>query len=364
MRRYRVIQCGSGTAGREALRAIIDSPTLELAGLLVSRTENAGRDAGLLADRSSTGVLATTAIDDVVALDADVVCYMLVVPNLDDICRLVASGKNLVTTAGLIFPAWRAPDTRRRLEAACAEGGSSFYVTGINPGWVDEVLPLAMSALCRDIERIDIREYADCAKYPAPALIFDVMGFGKTPEEIAGGAVPDMSVMSDFFAQAVAALAHGLGIELDDIAQTREFALAPADFTIDAGLVKAGTIAGQRWCWTGSVAGVPRVVQETFWVVAFDLGPGWPVADALRNDTQWQVTIEGSPSLRCVFEPRASFKEGVGAIGFNPSGLATAMAAVNSLVSVCEARTGLLTSIDLKLPRWRGADIRPTTKHE
>jgi hypothetical protein len=209
-----------------------------------------------------------------------------------------------------------------------------------------------MSSLCRDIERIDISEYADCAKYPSPGLTFDVMGFGKTPEEIAAGAVPDMTVMTDFFAQAVAALGHGLGLELDDIAVTREFALAPHDFMIPAGPVKAGTIAGQRWCWTGSIAGVAKIVQETFWVVAFDLGEGWPKSGEVRNDTQWQVTIEGSPSLRCVFEPRVSFKD-TAAVGPNPSGLATAMAAVNSLVAVCDAPSGLLTSIDLKLPRWR-----------
>ena len=354
MRRYRVIQCGTGTAGREALRGIIDNPALELAGLMVARPENAGRGAGMLAGRGRTGVMATSSIDEIVAVDADIVCYMMVVPKLDDICRLLASGKDVVCTAGLIYPAWRAPETHQRLEAACAEGGTSFYVTGLNPGWVDEILPLVMSSLCRDIERIDIREYADCAKYPAPALIFDVMGFGKTPEEIAGGAVPDMGVMTDFFSQAVAALGHGLGIELDDISQTREFALAPVDVAIDAGTVKAGTVAGQRWRWTGSVGGVPKIVQEAFWVVAFGLGPGWPEADPARNDTQWQVTIEGSPSLRCTFEPRVSFKDTAEAT-FNPSGLATAMAAVNSLVPVCEARSGLLTSIDLKLPRWRGA---------
>src|ERR1700759_3679778 len=223
----RVIQCGTGMAGGEALRAIIDRPGLKLAGLLVGRAENAGKDAGDLAGRPPTGIRSTNSIDDIVAVDADIVCYMLVVPNLDDICRLLASGKHVVTTAGLIFPSWRGPDAKRRLEAAWAAGGGSFYVTGINPGWVDGVLPLVMSSLCRDIERIDIREYADCAKYPSPALTFDVMGFGKTPEEIAAGAVPDMTVMIDFFAQAVAALGHGLGIDLDDIAVTREFALAP-----------------------------------------------------------------------------------------------------------------------------------------
>jgi hypothetical protein len=349
----RVIQCGTGMAGSEALRAIIDRPDLELAGLLVARAENSGRDAGAAVGRPPTGIKATNSIDDIVAIDADIVCYMLVVPNLDDICRLLASGKNVVSTAGLIFPAWRAPDARARLAAACETGNSSFYVTGINPGWIDEVLPLVMSSLCRDIERIDIREYADCAKYPSPALTFDVMGFGRTPEEIAAGAVPDMTVMTDFFAQAVAALGHGLGLELDDIAVTREFALSSQDLLIPAGQIKAGTIAGQRWRWTGSAAGVPRIVQETFWVVAFDLGPGWPKAHEVQNDTQWQVTIEGSPSLRVVFEPRVSFRD-AGASGPNSSGLATAMAAVNSLTAVCEAASGLLTSIDLKLPHWRG----------
>jgi hypothetical protein len=353
MSRLRVIQCGTGTAGGEALRAIIDSAALELAGLLVARGENAGRDAGDIAGRPATGILATASLDDLVATDADIVCYMLVAPKLDDICRLLASGKDVVTTAGLIYPAWRAGETKRRLEAACAEGRSSFYATGINPGWVDEVLPLVMSSLCRDIARIDIREYADCSKYPAPGLIFDVMGFGKTPEEIAAGAVPDMTVMSDFFAQAVAALAHGLGLELDDIAQTREFALAPADIALDAGTVRAGTIAGQRWRWVGTVAGEPRIVQETFWLVGFGLGPGWPEADPARGDTEWQVTIEGEPSLHCVFQPRTSFREDAAPAAFNPSGLATAMAAVNSLVAVNEAPPGLLTTIDLKLPRWR-----------
>lgn len=353
MRRYRVIQCGTGTAGKEALRAIIDDPKLVLGGLLVGRPDNVGRDAGAIADRPATGVIATDSVDAMVAIDADIVCYMMMVPDLDDLCRLLSSGKNVVTTAGLMYPAWKAPGTRARLAESCAAGGSSFYVTGINPGWVDEILPLAMSMLCRDIERIHIREYANCAKYPSPGLTFDVMGFGKTPAEIEAGAVPDMGVMTDFFAQAVAALGHELGLELDDVTQTREFALAPRTFDIEAGRIEAGTIAGQRWCWTGLVGETPRIVQETYWITAFDLAPGWPARGEMENDTQWQVTIDGSPSLRCVFEPRTSFA-GSAERDFNPSGLATAMAAVNSLIPVCGARSGLLTSADLPLPRWRG----------
>jgi hypothetical protein len=358
MRPIRVVQCGAGMAGREALGAIIANPRYELAGLLVGRAENAGRDAGEIAGGASIGIAATGSIEEIVGLDADIVCYMLIVPEPDHICRLLASGKNVVTTAGLMYPAWRAPALRQRLAEACAAGNASFYVTGINPGWVDEILPLAMSALCRDIERVEIREYANCAKYPSPGLTFEVMGFGKTPAEIAGGAVPDMSVMTDFFAQAVAALGHGLGLDLDDVAQSREFALAAADFDIEAGRVAAGTIAGQRWRWTGLAGGIARIVQETYWITAFDLGPGWPAAGDVAHDAAWRVTIEGTPSLRCDFAPGRSFADGGtprGEAGYNPSAMATAMAAVNSLIPVCAAPSGLLTSIDLSMPRWRGA---------
>lgn len=354
-RPLRIIQCGTGVAGRQALRAILDHPQLQLAGLLVHSAHNAGIDAGVLAGTAPTGILSTDDFEHIAAVDADAVCYMMLLPDADAICRLLAAGKNVVTTAGLMFPGWRDAALQRRLQAACAEGGSAFYATGINPGWVDEILPMTMSALCRRIEHIHIREYADCAQYPAPHIL-SVMGFGRTPEDVSSGAVSDMAAMREFFTESVAALAHGLGVALDDISESRDFVLAPRTYAIKAGTISAGTIAGQRWRWTGSAAGRARIVQETFWITAFDLGPGWPATGAMQNDTQWQVTIEGTPSLRCTFEPRHSFvADAAAAADYNPSGLATAMAAINSLVPLCAASPGVLTSADLPLPRGRGA---------
>lgn len=355
MRKLKVVHCGTGVAGKQALRAIIDHPNMELVGLLVHSPKNVGADAGALAGTAGTGVLATNDFEQIANIDADVVCYMLLIPDADQICRLLASGKSVVTTAGLMYPAWAQAPLQRRLEQACAEGGSAFYASGINPGWVDEILPLTMSALCRNIQHIHIREYADCAQYPAPHIL-NVMGFGKTLEEVAAGAISDMAPMREFFTQSVAALAHGLALELDAISESRDFIVTDRAYTIRAGEIPAGTIAGQRWRWVGSAGGVARITQETFWITAFDLGPDWPASGAMDNDTQWRVTIEGTPSLRCTFEPRYSFAgRALELIDFNPSGLATAMAAVNSLRPVCAAPPGFLTSADLPLPRGRGA---------
>lgn len=351
-RPLRVIQCGTGLAGAQALTAILERGDLALAGLLVHSAANEGRDAASFVGAPPCGVVATRAVADLIAAEADIVLYMLLVPSLDDICGFLASGKNLVTTAGFMFPGWNNAEAAQRLQAACTVGGSSFYVTGVNPGFVDEVLPLTLSMLSRDWKRIEISEYADCSSYPSAPMLFDVMGFGHTPAAIAAGRVADMSVMTDFFSASVAALGHELGVTFDAVTQSRDFALAREALELTVGRVETGTVAGQHWRWAGIKDGVERIVQETYWILAFDLETGWPAAGDVAGDTRWQVTIEGTPSLRCTFEARESF---AGAeTGVNPSAAATAMAAVNSLHAVSTARAGLLTSADLPQPRGRG----------
>ena len=55
-----------------------------------------------------------------------------------------------------------------------------FFVSDVNPGFVDEILPLTLSKLNRDWARIRITEYADRSCYPHKGII-DIMGFGCTP---------------------------------------------------------------------------------------------------------------------------------------------------------------------------------------
>jgi hypothetical protein len=351
----KVIQCGTGIAGVHALTAILDRPDLSLAGLLVHSEQNENRDAASFISRPDCGVRATRSVAALARVEADIVLYMLLVPSLDDICTFLASGKDVVTTAGFMFPRWNNQEAHRRLSEACAAGGSSFFVTGINPGFVDEVLPLTMSFLARDWKTISISEYADCSTYPSAPMLYDVMGFGRTPEDIAAGRVADMRIMTDFFAASVAALAHELGLTLDEVRQSRELLTASEPFDISVGRIERGTVAGQRWRWAGVAGGVERIVQETYWIVGFDLAEGWPRRGEMSGDVRWQVTIEGSPSLRCVFETRESFDPDRAPTGTNASSVATAMAGVNSLQAVAAAPIGLLTAADLSQPRWRGA---------
>src|SRR5262249_3288468 len=103
-RRLRVIQWATGVVGRHAVAAIAAHPALGLGGARVYREERAGRDGGELGGMGGTGVPATSSSDDVLALDPDCVFSaargeMAPMRAVADICPLLESGKNVVSTA-------------------------------------------------------------------------------------------------------------------------------------------------------------------------------------------------------------------------------------------------------------------------
>ena len=117
----RVIQWATGTVGIHAVPAIVAHPDLELAGLWVHSDDKAGRDAGELCGIEPVGVTATQDVDALLALDADCVCYTAhsdVRPGevVDDLCRMLASGKNVVNTS---FVALLHPDARPASTTSC-----------------------------------------------------------------------------------------------------------------------------------------------------------------------------------------------------------------------------------------------------
>ncbi|MBU3704311.1 MAG: dihydrodipicolinate reductase, partial [Ilumatobacteraceae bacterium] len=158
---YRVIQWGTGNVGLASLKTILRHPDYELVGCYVATPSKAGRDAGDIAGIGPCGITATNDIDDILALDADVVMHMPLSaaqvaddPDKDtkDICTLLRSGKNVVTTVGYVYPKAYGADVVARLEDACRAGGVSIHGTGINPGFMAELIPLVFSSNCARID--------------------------------------------------------------------------------------------------------------------------------------------------------------------------------------------------------------------
>jgi hypothetical protein len=336
----RVVQWATGGVGSRAVPAVVDHPDLELVGALVYSADKAGRDVGVLCGIGSIGVITTMEPADILALEADCVLYMAqgeMNPNraVDDICALLASRKNVVSTAltALINPAGMGQDVVDRLEDACAAGRSSFHGTGIEPGWASEVLPLTMSGLLRYVDSLLVQELFDYSTYESAEMLFGVMGFGRPPEETAG---VNAALLGSVFRGPLMLVAQGLGATIDDFTYSRDVWVTDEPFDVVAGRIEAGTVAAQQFSVTAVVDSRPALTVEHVTRMGERAAPEWPRGQG------WRVTVVGSPSM--VLEAHIATD---GEDGNDQGLLGTAMHAVHAVVPVCAADPGIKTFLDL-----------------
>jgi 4-hydroxy-tetrahydrodipicolinate reductase len=332
---HRVVQWATGNIGTRALRSVIEHPALSLAGVYVHSPDKAGRDAGDLCGLGPTGVAATRDVDEIVALGADCVLYMPRACDVDEVCRLLASGANVVTTRGEFHhPASMDPAVRERVEAACAAGGTSIHSTGSSPGFVSEALPLVLTSIQRRLDCLTIDEFADLSQRDSPGLLFEVMGFGKPP---AAFDERRLSHGRTSFGPSLRLVAEALSLPLDGVEASGEVATAARTVDIAAGTLAAGTVAAQRLTVSGMRGGRPLLRFRAMWYCTADLDPAWDV-----RPTGWHVAVEGDAPLD-IDMPFPVPIERMGAVspGY------TAHRAVNAVPVVCAAPPGIRTTVDL-----------------
>lgn len=340
---YRVIQWATGTAGRFALRSIVNRPELELAGVVVHSEDKVGMDAGALLGTADVGVRAVSGLEAALEIDADCVSYMPLPSlskgswdDLDIICALLESGKNVVTTVGFLYPAALGKEVADRLDAACAAGRSSLHGTGLNPGFMSDLLPLAVSGLCARVDRIYARESSDMTDYPSKGIVFDAIGLGREPGRETRAVADFREFLRLTFLESIQLVADGLGVDLEGVEGREEHVVADRDIETLAGTVRAGTVRASRWTYSGRALGRDLIELEAIYQV-----------DGLRSPAWF------APGMAAVVEGRPRVSIDLGKDWLSNGLLATAAHAVNAIPLVCAAGPGVRTLLDLPLVTGR-----------
>lgn len=336
---YRVIQWATGAMGKACLRAVLDHPAMELAGLYVYG-DKAGRDAGDIARRPATGVIATRDIDEILALDADVVihCARLAPPygsHDAEILRLLASGKNVISINGYSRPQHWNGERLAALQAACVAGGTSLMSAGLNPGFAAEQIAVVATGVCQALDGVEVVESVDCRAVRHPDYVFGVLGFGSDPATVNANdpAWGPASSLNGMYEEVLAAMAEHLGLTLERVETDHRVFGASEDLAIAAGTIAAGGVSHVNWRWRGIVGGRPMLTMSIH----------WHMEDAHLEETDpplWRIRVTGQPGVRISIDLE---KRDGDASATSAEQVGVAGAVINAIPRVCAAPPGVMT---------------------
>jgi 2,4-diaminopentanoate dehydrogenase len=339
MKQYKVVQWATGGMGKNCLRALIDHPAMQLVGVYVYGADKDGKDAGDIARRPATGVRATREVEEILALDADVVVHAarLAPPygsHDADIIRLLASGKNVISINGYSRPQHWGGERLAALEAACRTGGTTLLGAGLNPGYAGEQLAVVATGVCTQVDHIEVIESVDCRPVRSADYVFKILGFGADPGAIDPNdpAWGPSSSLNGMYAEVLATMASHLEMPLDRVETDHRVYPASADLQVGAGVIPRGRVSHFNWRWRGIVQGTPRLTMSIHWYM-----------ETTHLDEQhpplWRIHVEGQPGVRIALdmEKRAGDTSPTSA-----EQIAVAGSVINAVPIVCAAAPGVM----------------------
>jgi 2,4-diaminopentanoate dehydrogenase len=204
-------------------------------------------------------------------------------------------------------------------------------------------------SLQRQVDSIEIDEFADMSRRDSPHLIFEQMGFGRPLDSYNPHRA---AYLVGEFSPSLALLAAAAGRPVDEWTGTGAVAAARQTTTLVAGELRAGTVAAQRTTVVGTAGGAEVIRFSANWYCTTDVEPKWDL-----RPTGWRVRVRGDAP----FDVDLTFPVPVDELG-SVTPAYTANRPVNAVPYVCAAAPGILSTTDLPVitpagphdPRNRG----------
>jgi 2,4-diaminopentanoate dehydrogenase len=325
----RVVHFGLGPIGSAIAQQIAQRPGFKIVGGIDSDPAKAGRDVGDVAGLGGRiGVRIEPDASRLKKMKADIVVLCTsssmkaVMPQLEVILK--AKVPIVSTTEELAYPVYTNVRQASKVHKLATKAKVAVLGTGVNPGFVMDALPIAMTAACQRVDRVSVTRIQDARSRRLPFQ--QKIGAGLTTEQFQKR-IEEGSIKHVGFTESIAMIADSLGWTLDRISDRVEPKLAQVTISSEYLAVDPGYVCGimQEGVGYRKKEPVIRLYMEAY------LGAPEPL-DAIE--------IDGSPRLSLRI----------------PGGIhgdtATASLVVNSIPKVLEAEPGLHTMRDLPLPSF------------
>lgn len=333
MKQIRVLQWGLGAMGGGMARLMLEKSGLKIVAAVDGRPDYQGKDLGdVLGFGKKLGVVVTNKPEDVLKKEnVDIVILATtswVKDQMPDLRKIITAGINCISIAEeMAEPSAQNPDLAKEIDALAKKHGVSVLGTGVNPGFVLDLLVVALTGGNHNVERIEASRVNDLSPYGP--TVMKTQGVGTTPEAFKAG-VADGSIVGHVgFPESIQMISDALGLGVDRIVQSREPIISKVHRETPYVKVEPGMVAGCAHIGIG-YRGDKEVVKL--------IHPQQIHPHLENQDTGDYINIYGKPEIHMSIKPEIA------------GGVATMGVTVNMIPHIVAATPGLKRMIDLPVP--------------
>ncbi|HPL81426.1 MAG TPA: 2,4-diaminopentanoate dehydrogenase [Anaerolineaceae bacterium] len=332
MKQIRVLQWGLGAMGSGMARLALKKSGLKIVAAVDGYEGYNGKDLGELIGVENTGVIVTNKPETV--LDKEKVDVVVIATTswtekqMPDLRKILKAGINCISIAEeMSTPEAQSPELAKELDELAKANGVSILGTGVNPGYVLDLMVVMLTGGCHEVERIEASRVNDLSPYGP--TVMETQGVGTSPEAFRAGVEAGTIVGHVGFPESIRMISDAVGLGVDRIEEIREPIVSSVRRETPHVVIEPGMVAGCAHIGIG-YRGDKEVIRL--------IHPQQVHPQLEGQDTGDYINIYGTPEVHMAITPEYA------------GGIATQGIAVNMIPHVFAATPGLKRMIDMPTP--------------
>lgn len=339
MENVKTIIWGFGAMGQGIAEMLLKKKGVEIVGVCDLNPKIVGKEISSVLGEGKSTVKISDNIDDVLEKNADVLFLATdsyTSKSYSKIVTALEAGVNVISTAEeMAYPFASEPELSKKINETAKKNNVTVLGTGINPGFVMDVLAISLSGAMTNVTGIEVKRVNSLS--PFGKTVMEEQGVGISLNEFDERSNNHELAGHVGFKESVYMIADALGLELDDFQQQMKPIVTNVDRKSKFGEAKKGTLAGIDMSAQGRVKGKDFIVMNH---------PQQIEPEDEGINTGDYIILYGSPNIKMAITPEIE------------GGLGTIAVCVNMMPHVINASPGLKTMLDLPIPRAILGDIR------
>ncbi len=250
--------------------------------------------------------------------------------------KIIEHGVNVISTAEeMSYPKANQPKLAEELDLLAKEHGVTVLGTGVNPGMMMDLLAICIGGVVEDIKEFEIARINSLS--PFGKTVMEEQGVGLTLKEFTERQAKNEIAGHVGFKESAYMIAEALGLEVIEFKQDMKPIVTEFDRKSPHGFAKAGDVCGVEMS-------AYAILDNGIKIKLYH--PQQIEPEMAGVSTGDYIKILGKPEINLSNSPEVE------------GGIGTIAICVNMIPHVINAKPGLVTMIDLPVPRSIMGDVR------